>query len=162
MGKSILFGVIRQECVVKKLNCSQVRTVTDKFGEWWSIFCSKTKEERITHYSSLSRNEQSALCDSFRRHGWSNLFCQNHIDHVLDDIKRRYAVDLVDLRIKALKFGRIFLIEKFIWEEIEKMIFEYVPLYDSDVLFGGLLAQPWGKHDQFIRIAAQREGRIDA
>lgn len=157
MGKGILFGcVIRQECISEKLYCSQVRTMTDKFGEWWLVFRSKTEEERITHYSSLSRNEQSALCDSFRRHGWSSLFCQNHIDHVLDDIKRRYAVDLVDLRIKALKFGRIFLIEKRIWEEIEEMILEYVPLYNSNILFGGLLTQPWGKHDQFIRICVKK------
>lgn len=163
MGKSFLLScLITQDSVCKKQNCSVVRTMTDKFGEWWSVFQSKTKEERYSHYDSLSRDEKSALRDSFRCHGWSQLFCQNHIDCVLDYIKKSYRVDLIDLRIKSLKFSRTFLIEKHIWEEIEEMIFEYVPLYNSNILFGGLVVEPWGKRNQFVRIAAQREGRIDA
>lgn len=136
--------------------------MNDVFGTWWSTFACKSEEERFTYYSSLPRRQQSALCQSFVKDGWSALFCQNYIDQSLDSIKRQYGIDLIDLRIKALKHRKVFLIDRIIWEEIENMILEYEPLFDSTVLFGDLCIKPWGRRNQFIYIAAQRKGRIDA
>jgi hypothetical protein len=136
--------------------------MTDKFGQWWSAFQTKSQEERFSNYNSLSRNEQTALRDSFLSDGWCQLFCQNEVDRVLDYIKQYYDIDLIDFRIKVTKFNRVFLIERRLWEEITDMILEYVPLYNSSVIFGGLITEPWGKNDRFVRISAQRKGRINA
>lgn len=139
-----------------------VNAMSDIFGKWWMIFESRTKEARLNHYSSLPRTQQLALRRSFLKDGWCELFCQNHIDYLLDHIKKNYNIDLHDMRIKALKYNRVFLVEQHIWEKIENMILEYEPLFNSDVLFGGLKIRPWGTKKRFFRIAAQQKGRIDA
>ena len=66
------------------------------------------------------------------------------------------------MRIKALKYNRVFLVEQHIWEDIESMILEYEPLFNSDVLFGGLKIRSWGMKKRFFKITAQQKGRIDA
>lgn len=134
-----------------------VDIATDIFGEWWSVFRTKSKEDRLDHYNSLSKSQQSALRRSFLEGGWCYLFCQNHVDQLLDTIKRNHKLDLFDVRIKALKYNRVFLIERHIWEDIESMIKEYEPLFDSRILFGGLNIQPWGNKDKFFKISANRK-----
>ena len=130
----------------------------ENFEQWWSVYQTKTKEERLSNYNSLTRCQQTNLRRSFIEDGWCELFCQNHIDDCLDQIKSEYSIDLLDLRIKALKFNRVFLINRHVWEKIEQMILEYEPLYNSDVIFGGLGIKPWGKRKQFV-IVAQRRNR---
>lgn len=66
------------------------------------------------------------------------------------------------MRIKAIKHNRVFLVEQFIWKDIENMILEYEPLFDSNILFGGLKMQPWGEKKRFLKITAQQKGRINA
>ncbi len=139
-----------------------VHKMSDIFGKWWSIFKLKSRADRLDHYNSLSRIQQLALRQSFLKDGWCNLFCQNHIDHLLDYIKNIYNIDLFDMRIKALKHQRVFLIEQYIWEDIKNMILEYEPLFESNILFGGLKIQPWGMKKRFVRITAQQKGRINA
>ena len=131
--------------------------MSDIFEKWWSIFESKSKEVRLDHYNSLPKTQQLALQQSFLKDGWCELFCQNHIDHLLDFIKTNYNIDLLDIRIKALKHHRVFLIEQHIWEEIENMILEYEPLFDSNILFGGLEIRLWGTKTRFFKITANRK-----
>lgn len=129
----------------------------DEFGIWWDIFKDKTKEERLVNYNSLSDDKQIKLRQSFIYDGWCYLFCQNHIDRCLDIIKDRYDIDLIDLRIKAIKFNKVFLIDRFDWELIEDMIIEYEPLFNSEIIFGGLKVRPWGKQKQFVVVSAVRQ-----
>ncbi len=131
--------------------------MSNRFEEWWSKYESKTRDERIRHFGSLPASEQIRLKQSFLEDGWCHLFCQNYIDEALDHIKEVYGLDLIDMRIKALKFRRVFLIDKETWEHIESIIFEYDPLYNSDIIFGGLTTQPWGKKKNFYLISAKRE-----
>jgi len=126
--------------------------MSDVFGTWWSVFKSQSRDVRLSNYQSLTKTQQTALRQSFLQDGWCELFCQNYIDNVLDYIKDAYSIDLIDLRIKALKYGRVFLIDKHIWNEIEDMIFEYDPLFDSNILFGGLQTEPWGLKNNFFKV----------
>lgn len=150
-----------KEFIYKMLYSSLVNKMSDIFGEWWSTFGCKSKTSRLDHYNSLSKSQQLALRQSFLEDGWCELFCQNHIDNLLDHIKNTYNIDLFDMRIKALKYNRVFLIEQHIWEDIGNMISEYEPLFNSDVLFGGLDIRTWGTKKSFV-ITAQRKGRLDA
>ncbi len=133
----------------------------DVFGTWWTQHKFKSQSERHLHFESLTKDEQLILKRSFLDDGWCQLFCQNHIDRILDRIKSAYGLDLIDLRIKALKYGRIFVIERKIWEDIKKMILDYEPLFDSGLIFGGIQSKPWGKHDQFVVVNAQRKGMVN-
>lgn len=138
-----------------------VNKMSDIFEKWWSTFETKSKKTRLDYYNSLSRVQQVALRKSFLDNGWCDLFCQNHIDYLTDFIKHTYNIDLFDMRIKILKFNRVFLIEQHIWEDIENMILEYEPLFNSDILFGGLKIRLWGNKKQFFKISAQQKGRVD-
>jgi len=60
------------------------------------------------------------------------------------------------MRIKAIKFGKVFLIDKDIWETIESEICQYADYCNIDVYFGGLLIEAWGKKNQFYRIRAKQ------
>jgi len=144
-----------------KTTYSSIGETMDRFGLWWKTFKSKSKEERLDYYNSLARSEQLELRESFLHDGWCELFCQNHIDACLDQIKTKYSIDLLDLRIKVLKYKRVFVIPKTIWEEIEQMILEYEPLFNSDIVFGGLVTRPWGTINQCVVVSAQRR-KVDA
>ncbi len=132
----------------------------DMFEKWWTIFKDKSEQERVNNYSSLCKEDRIRLRHSFLKDGWCELFCQNHINECLDIIKSKYSIDLYDLRIKVLNDDRVFLIKRKIWEEIEQMILEYDPLFNSDRLFGGLAIKPWGKRNQFVVITQRR--KVDA
>lgn len=132
----------------------------DIFGQWWAEYQYKPRRDRLNHYNSLSKQEQKNLKRSFLENGWCELFCQNHIDHVLDHIKFKYRIDLVDMRIKALKYNKVFLIEQIIWEDIENMVLEYEPLFNSDILFGGLKIKSWGSSSRFFKISAKQKGTL--
>jgi len=129
----------------------------NRFEEWWSKYRSKPRGERIRNFNSLSKSEQTRLQQSFLKDGWCHLFCQNYIDSVLDQINKTYKLDLIDMRIKALKYNRVFLVERDIWDSIKKIISEYDPLYDSEIIFGGLSIRSWGRKNNFYRIMAKGE-----
>ena len=79
------------------------------------------------------------------------MFIHNIVDDHVTFIKATYDIDLIDLRIKALK-GKVYLIEKKVWDHIEELIYPYQDYYNLDILFGGLVVKPWGKLHQFYSI----------
>lgn len=125
------------------------------FLEYWTSYRDKTLEERRIYFESLPKQHQASLLNSFFNEGWDRYFAQIYIDQILDLVKKNFNLDLVDLRIKALKSGRVFLIEKEIWDYIERELLEFQDYYNTDVLFGGLLISPWGKRKQFYKIRAK-------
>ena len=131
----------------------------DKFQKWWSQHESQTQEERFRNFESLDREEKQVLQDTFIQNGWCSLFCQNHVDDLIDQIEFKYNINLIDLRIQAIKFDKTFVMHRKYWEEITDMIKEYEPLYNSDILFGGLTFKPWGKTKNFVVISALRKGQ---
>jgi len=122
------------------------------FNSYWRVYSEKTLADKQDYFSSLSINSQKKLLKSFFAEKLYSLYLQNIIDQTLDNIKEQYDIDLIDLRIKAIKFGRTFLIEKEIWDNIENSL--YSDAYDTDIYFGGLLVQSW--NEQFYRIRAHK------
>ncbi len=122
------------------------------FGEWWAENGTILPSERFRHFDSLTRDEQTNLKRSFFDERWDDLFYRNEIDEVLDLIKHTYSIDLIDLRIKAIWFRRIFLIERHIWDDIEDRIRFYEGYYDVEKLFDGLSIRLWGENNGFFRI----------
>ncbi len=122
----------------------------DAFQQWWSKNKNKSNKARFDIFESLSYAEKNIIRQSFLK-SWVDLFCRNHIDSLIDRIEKVYEINLIDLRIKALK-GKVFLIDRKIWEHIEFLVWDYEPLFNSDILFGGLAVKPWGKKNQFLII----------
>ena len=124
---------------------------TSLFQEYWSRFSTRSNRERARYFSSLSNQAQKRLIRSFFEEGWCELIVYNIVDSYLDDIKKTYNIDIIDMRIQALK-GRRFLIPKDTWEKIEGLLLTYKDFYNSNILFGGITAQHWGRYQQFYLI----------
>jgi len=124
----------------------------NEFEQFWSKYSSKPLKERRDYVDSLSTQDRNILFNSFFADGWYDLFLQNEIDIMLNYVKDKFDIDLIDIRIKALKYNKIFLVEKSIWDNVLAVFNEYDTLYDIKIVFGGLSISSWGKLNQFYVI----------
>lgn len=126
----------------------------DAFQQFWSRYKDKALGDRRAYFDSLPKSQRTALVKSFYHNGWRDLLIMNYADKMADYIKSKYAIDLVDMRIKAIN-GRVFLIERKIWDEIESLLNYFDNSPAQHILFGGLLISSWGKKRQFCKIRAK-------
>jgi len=126
---------------------------TSLFQAYWSKYCNRPDSERSRYFTSLSLEDRRHLIQSFFNEGWHELFIYNIIEDNLDFIKSTYDIDVVDLKIQAQKFNRVFLIEKRIWDHIIELLQPYSDYYSFDL---NLVCEPWGKRQQFYRVYSQR------
>lgn len=127
----------------------------DLFEQFWMQYQNRPID-RKSYFKSLSKSEQTHLINSFYDNGWRDLFIQNHINAILDNIQLQYNIDLLDLRIQAIKHGRVFLISTSVWEDIENMFTYLDSCYDIDIIFGGLTVSSWGRNRQCYLIKARQ------
>lgn len=127
------------------------------FSRYWSDFSTKSLDDRRTYFESLTETQRDTLLDSFFDEGWHELFIQDFLDQSLDFIKNKFDIDLISLRIQAIKHGRVFLIEKSTWDLVEHLMCIYSEYYDINKYFGGLLVEAWGRRKQFYRIRAIKD-----
>lgn len=127
-----------------------------RFGEYWAKYASRSVRSRKAYFDALPQEEQRLLLESFYSENWPALFFRNMLDETLDEIKRTYNIDLIDLRIKALRCRRTFLIERDVWEHIEQLTCAFDDHIDISFLFAGLTVTAWGKERQFYIIRARR------
>ena len=126
------------------------------FESFWADYHKMSLYERRIYFESLSSRERCHLIECFFQEGWAQVVVQNIIDKRLNYVKAYHGIDLIDLRIQALKLGKVFLIDKDIWEEIEELFFEFDDYYNTNLIFGGLVVSNWGRHKKFCRIRAMR------
>lgn len=131
-------------------------SMNTSFLQFWTTYGDKTLIDRRRYFDSLSKHQQTYLVDSFRNGGWIDFFVQVYIDYLLDCFKLAYGLDLIDLRIKAIKLNKVFLIDKCMWDIVTHLILEWSDFYDIDIIFGGLVVSGWGKHKQFYKIKARK------
>ncbi len=124
----------------------------DRFEKFWSKYSSKPLEERRNYVNSLSREDRDILFSSFFDDGWYELFLENELNNMLDYVKEKLNIDLIDMRIKAIKHNKILTIDKQTWTYIEEIFKEYGNIYEIDVIFGGLTLASWGRQNQFCVI----------
>lgn len=126
------------------------------FLSFWSQFREQPLSNRRQYFESLSKQERVNLIQSFYHGGWHNFFVKIYIDYLLDEFKKEFGIDLIDLRIKAINHNRVFLIEKDTWDHIKELVLEFNNYYDSSLIFGGLNVDVWGRKEQFYRIKARK------
>jgi hypothetical protein len=128
----------------------------DAFERWWTVNGSKTVEERRRIFESLSSLDRKELIRSMFEGHWHELFFQNLVDDLLDDIKMKHEIDLIDMHIQATKFSRVYLVDKETWDEICTQVMFYAEHYNMELIFGGLIVTPWGKHGNMYRVTGKR------
>jgi len=124
----------------------------NNFRHFWMKYKTRSIPDRKKYVDSLSEQARDELFSSFFEDGWYELFLRNQIDDTLDFVKLRYGIDLIDMRIKVLSSGRVFLTEAKTWDDICKTFSEFTSLFSTDFIFGGLSITKWGKKDQYYRI----------
>ncbi len=126
------------------------------FLSFWSQFGEQPLSNRREYFESMSKQERANLIQSFYQGGWHNFFATVYIDYLLDEFKATFDIDLIDLRIKAIKHNKVFLIDRDTWEYIQELMLEFNNYYDSSLIFGGLKMEIWGKKGQFYKIKARK------
>ena len=126
------------------------------FEEFWTSFGHLPLQNRREYYDSLTRIQRHKLLHSFYSDGWFDLFVRNHVDKTILNIKDSFGIDLIELRINAIKNRKVHLIEREVWDRIEQLLSECGELdsFDSSLFVGGLVVSAWGKHRQFYVIRA--------
>lgn len=124
----------------------------DLFLIFWQKYKNTSLDVRRAYVDSLNKQDRTNLYKSFYEYGWRELFLQNHIEHILLYIKKIYEINIIDLKIKAMKFGRVFLIEKFIWDDIEHLLED-----DCDKILSGLVVSAWGRKREFYVVKSHRK-----
>ncbi len=133
--------------------CSVHSAMNKRFEQFWSKYSSKPLQERRKYVDSLSREDRDVLFSSFFEDGWYELFLENELNSMLDYVKNKFGIDLIDIRIKAIKHNKIFTIDRKIWNYIEEIFKEYKNIYEINLLFGGLTITSWGRRNQFYTIS---------
>lgn len=131
---------------------SQTMKKYQTFGAFWEAYFDRSVKDRANYLVSLSKEEKSSLIKSLFDDGWDKLIAQNIVDERLDFIKNIFHIDLLDMRIQAIKYGRTFFVDRYVWELIEQSILEFEDFYDTNLLFGGLTVAVCGRSNQFCRI----------
>lgn len=124
----------------------------DLFLDFWKRYRHKSLASRKVYVDSLDQENRRRLFKSFYTNGWLEFFTQNEIDKILKKVKTKFKIDLIELRIKSIKHGKINLIDKTVWDSIEDMFLDY----PCDFIFAGLTVTPWGKKKQFYIIKARK------
>lgn len=108
------------------------------FGEYWAVAKSMSADDRRDYFQKHSKEEQRAIIHDYHEGGWQDLFVTNQIDAIADSFRRRFGVDLFEIRAQACVRGETVLVDCVVWGAIVEMFAEYQGVYDLSRLFGGL------------------------
>ena len=103
--------------MVKKL-------IFNNFSEYWYYARSLSENQRKIIFRSLSTEQKTSLDNSYRRDGWNDVFYRNEVNEKLDDLKKSYGFDVLDIKIKALKGKSVYVPTKF-WQIVEEQMGQY-------------------------------------
>ena len=106
------------------------------FSEYWYYVKNLDKEQRDTIFNSLPSNEQKKLQSLYNDEGWEDLFMRNTLDKISDDLRDNYNVNLLNIRINALK-GKSQILDKSKWLFIMDLLKDFDEKHTNYIL-GGL------------------------
>jgi hypothetical protein len=122
------------------------------FVDYWREVRDLTPEERGVLYSSLSKNEQNQIKQSYDDGGWKDVFLHNQIGELCDEIKENKGVDLHGIKARiVIKKDRI-LIKKDLWDEVLDMFHEYRECFDLSYIFGGIGKKVFGLDPSYYEL----------
>ena len=98
--------------------------IFEDFHEYWYYARYLSEGQRTIIYNSLPSEQKKYLNSSYKRGGWSDVFCRNEIDYFLDEMKEKYGYDILELRVKALSGKSIYIPTKF-WEIVTEYMNQY-------------------------------------
>jgi hypothetical protein len=117
------------------------RKVFKDFADFWSHTKTFTTKQRRAILRSMSQRDREVIDSSYLDHGWEDFFMRNKVDGVLDDIAKKYEVDLIELRIAVCKNRKDVYVDKSFWDDVNEKFRGYSERH-TRFIFGGYRAVP--------------------
>ena len=72
--------------------------VFHNFGEFWHYTRNLTQKQTNVLFKCLPEDKQKKLRSSYRSGGWEDLFKQNQVDRIVDEIEDKTGINLFAIR----------------------------------------------------------------
>lgn len=100
------------------------KRVFKNFLEFYSLTRALNEQQKNVLFTSLPAAERAALDRACRSEGWEDLFIENKIDHLIDEVKEVYGEDLILIRIQVLS-GKAKKLTKEFWDSVRNIFSPY-------------------------------------
>lgn len=127
----------------------QKRRTFKNFAEYWHFVKPLSQAQREVLVQSLPMDERRSLHTSFQRGGWNDLMMRNTCDQILNGLKAKVGVDLLDVRTKTL-MGKSQLMQRGLWEYVNKC-FDTIPWEHIAYIFDGVVAEEYD--DDYVKLS---------
>jgi hypothetical protein len=108
------------------------------FSEYWYYARTFSDKQKEIIFASLSGDEQRAILNSSEKGRWGDVLNRNILDHMVDDIKKEYGFDLIDIRYKVINNKSVYLPTSF-WSFVLERFGEYDDKH-VDFILGDIVA----------------------
>jgi hypothetical protein len=112
------------------------KTIFKNFAEYWFYAKCFTINQRDIILSNLPEKQREKLIKSYKEGGWEDLAMRNEIDKIIDSIKEKMGIDLLQIRCKIFS-GKAVYIKKEEWEYISN-IFKPFQNNHTNYILGGI------------------------
>jgi len=111
-------------------------TIFNNFLEYWHYAKYFSEKQRKIFFDSIPKDQQEHIKTSYKNGGWDYVIKRNKINDLLDEFKKDYNFDLIDIRYKVLHNKSVF-VSKNQWEIINTELKKYDSEY-IDFAIGGI------------------------
>jgi len=109
------------------------------FISYWHFAQHLSERQRTIIFNSLSETERKLIETTYETGGWRDVTQRNHLEHVVDKIKKQFGYNLIEIRAKVLKGKSVYLPRVF-WHTAIKMC-EAFSSEDASICFGSIVAE---------------------
>lgn len=114
------------------------KPVFRNFKEYWYYARYLSHSQRKIIYKNFSFTQKEILDKSYLRDGWPDFFYRNEINEKIDELKKLYNYDILDIKIRALQGKSVYIPTRF-WQIVEEQ-FENYREDAIEFAIGGLVA----------------------
>lgn len=131
------------------------KSIFKDFSEYWYYARPLSEKQREIIYSNLSDPEKSMINDSYLIDGWSDVFCRNKIDEIIDQFKYNYGFDIIEVKLKALK-GDAPRMPKQLWNLLISQLKEF-RMDSVGFILSGIKAVPSKEDEKIVIIVSENK-----
>jgi len=114
------------------------------FEDFWVLTQDFTDFQRNKILNALPQDKADSLVKEIKLEKWEDLIYRNKIDKIVDEVKEKFGVDLLDKRRKVLK-GKSQYISAKCWDYFVEALSETdMDIRHYNYVIGGIAAEPDG------------------
>jgi len=131
----------------------QEKMIFKNFTEYWHFARNLSDSQRKIILNNLPQEQQYYLVHSYKMGGWDCVFTRNVIDKILDEFKKEYNYDMLEIKAKVVKGKSVYLPLSF-WYKVCQRIGEYGTEH-SDYVLGGIKATTCLNNEEVVLLTIE-------